>query len=51
MVIAVNIQGGLASVVSINMRATSTTLESEKRDLCCHTYSARMTMHDQTNMP
>jgi hypothetical protein len=51
MVIAVNIQGGLASVVSINMRGTSTTLEPEKRDLCCHTYSARMTMHGQTNMP
>jgi hypothetical protein len=52
MVIAVNIlQGGVASVVSIDMRGTSTTLEAEKRGLCCHTYSARMTLHGQTNMP
>jgi hypothetical protein len=43
--------GCLASVVTIYMRGASTTLEAEKRDLCCHTYSARMTLHGQTNMP
>jgi hypothetical protein len=31
--------------------STSTTPEAENRDLCCHTYSARMTLHGQTNMP
>jgi hypothetical protein len=37
---------GIKMIVS-----TSTTLEWENRVLCCQTYSARMTLHGQTNIP
>jgi hypothetical protein len=37
--------------IDIQMISTSTTLEWENRGLCCQTYSARMTLHGQTNIP